>query len=194
MRRPNRLRSRNSTAWALIALLVITNASSGTAAGEEGDDQDLGPPRAVLDGHWSAVWTIEFSPIGDMLAAASVSDGAITLWDTRKAQHHAMLETESVNAYSLAFSPDGRTLAGGYWGWGPSRKPIAGSIKLWDVVNGHVRAELTHEPPRGIHRLAYSPDNKTLAAIEVWHEPQTGRKTQMTTIWDTVTHRVRRAV
>ncbi|MBV8384217.1 MAG: hypothetical protein JOZ63_16540, partial [Planctomycetaceae bacterium] len=60
---------------------------------------------------------------------------------------------------SVAFSPDGKTLAAGYSGGG------GGGVVLWDVA---ARQRLGDEPlpvsEGGVWSVAFSPDGKTLAA------------------------------
>jgi WD40 repeat protein len=61
---------------------------------------------------------------------------------------------------SVAFSPDGKTLAAGY----SEVTGGAGGVVLWDVAT---RARVTHEPlrvHRGVRSVAFSPDGRTLAA------------------------------
>src|SRR2546430_17696837 len=58
---------------------------------------------------------------------------------------------------SLAFSPDGRTLASGSW--------FDGEIRLWDVATGKNTATLKgHDGD--VTSVAFSPDGKTLASGE----------------------------
>ena len=62
--------------------------------------------------------------------------------------------------YSVAFSPDGKTLAAGYGLIG-----LRGSVVLWDVAT---RKRLAEDPLRveegNVQSVAFSPDGKTLAA------------------------------
>jgi WD40 repeat protein len=57
---------------------------------------------------------------------------------------------------SLAFAPDGKTLASNTVGG-------EGAITLWDVGTGRVLATLRDTPPP-LWRVAFAPDGKTLAA------------------------------
>src|SRR2546422_1065184 len=72
---------------------------------------------------------------------------------------------------SVAFSPDGKTLASGGGGSGP------GEIKLWDVATGKERAALKGHT-RGVTSVAFSPDGKTLAS---------GDDDQTIRLWDVQT-------
>jgi dipeptidyl aminopeptidase/acylaminoacyl peptidase len=91
----------------------------------------------ALQGHVGAVRAIAFSPDGKILAAAGgrlgVADvrgdlwakpGQITLWDTASGRQIATLTGHKGFVFSVAFSPDGKTLASG---------SFDRTIKLWDV-------------------------------------------------------------
>src|SRR4051794_23520659 len=61
----------------------------------------------------------------------------------------------------LAFSPDGKTLAGGVW-WGKAVPDLPdGGVILWDVATGKRASVL--KGYRGVTALAFSPDGKLLA-------------------------------
>jgi WD40 repeat protein len=93
---------------------------------------------------------------------------------TAGAKERATLRGHIGSVVSVAFSPDGKTLASGGGD---------GSIKLWDVASGKLRATLTgHKERRTIWVLAFSADGKALASagdfnsIRVW-DVRTGRNT-----------------
>src|SRR5262249_51778640 len=76
--------------------------------------------------------------------------------------------------HSIAFSPDGNTLASG---------AQDKAIILWDVATG--KATSTWTAPRPVESVAFSPDGKTLAAaaqseVELW-DVATGTKTVLGT-------------
>jgi len=111
----------------------------------------------------SSLLSIALSP-GGHLAATSAADGTVQLWrPSDPAAPARVLVTGQTGLAPVAFSPDGRLLATGGSG---------GSVVLWNAASGTERAVLT--PPGGaalgsqpgslIEHIAFSPDNKTLAA------------------------------
>jgi WD40 repeat protein len=83
--------------------------------------------RATLVGHAGWVSSLAFSPDGSMLAAASLEGDhskEIRLWDAASGQ--ALATLSGVNSHSVAFSPDGRSIATG---------DVSGAAKIWDVAD-----------------------------------------------------------
>ena len=82
------------------------------------------------------------------------------LWDvaTRKRLLEDPLPVKVGGVHSVAFSPDGKTLAAGY---SPARR------RCGAVGRGHPQTPPGGSPPRdegGVESVAFSPDGKTLAA------------------------------
>ncbi len=122
---------------------------------------DITEPGSVL--------TLAFSPDSETLASGS-RDTTIRLWNTKTTHHKVTLTGHSGWVTTVVFSSDGKTIASGatYTHWSSDS-----SIRLWDAKTGkHLR---TIETPDLVRRLAFSPDNETLAsintnnAIHIWN-------------------------
>ncbi|MCI0657370.1 MAG: WD40 repeat domain-containing protein, partial [Acidobacteria bacterium] len=98
--------------------------------------------------------TFAFSPDGTVLAIASWlgEDRGVSLWSVKDCKLRSKLLNGSFK--SVAFSPDGRTLA--------ASNADDRCIYLWNVTTGHLRKLEGHaDLGRG---LAFSPDSRTLAS------------------------------
>jgi WD40 repeat protein len=134
----------------------------------------LGPP---LTGHINTVdvfgfglsGAVAFSPNGRTLATNG-DYGTVILWDlSDRTRPRRLGEPVSVftglssydlsmDSYSMAFSPDGRTLATG---------STDQTVTLWDVTEP-TRLRRLDQPPTGraelaMHTVAFSPDGRTVA-------------------------------
>ena len=114
---------------------------------------DITEPGSVL--------TLAFSPDGETLASGS-RDTTIRLWNTKTTHHKVTLTGHGGRITTVVFSSDGKTIASGatYTHWNSDS-----SIRLWDAKTGkHLR---TIKTPDLVRMLAFSPDNETLASINI---------------------------
>jgi WD40 repeat protein len=127
-------------------------------------DAATGAEVAILEQEQGNVFCVDFSPDGTLVAAGS-SYGELRLLDAATLTLQAVWEgTHETDVRSVAFSPDGTTLATvGY----------DQAVKLWDVASG---AELASAPghTRQVSNLALSPDGRLILAgsydgtLRVW--------------------------
>ncbi|MCP2730155.1 WD40 repeat domain-containing protein [Symplocastrum sp. BBK-W-15] len=131
---------------------------------------ETGNLLATLVGHSSAVLSVAFSPVGQILASSSnleLRDGCIKLWDVEPARLRQTLGGGLINlrVNSLAFSPDGQTLASGH---------AEAKIRLWHLGSGQLRQTLKGHG-WDVNSLAFSPDGRFLVsggldgAIKIWN-------------------------
>ena len=122
---------------------------------------------------------LDFDPQGTTLAAAVAGLPRIRRWDieTRRLLEPD-LELAAENAHGVAFSPDGRWLAGaGGLRYGNG---IPGDAKIWDTATGQLRFTLAGVRD-WLTRVKFSPDGRWVAAsggggfVKIW-EAETGRE------------------
>ncbi len=115
-----------------------------------------------------SISSVAFSPDGTIIAAgyedsAYVEEaGGVMLWDTagRRRLPEAPLIVEEGSVNSVAFSPDGKTIAAGYVG----AENVTGVV-LWDTATRHRLTVDALEVSEGdVYSVAYSPDGKMIAA------------------------------
>src|SRR5260221_7379502 len=128
-------------------------------------DVKAGQAKSVLPG-MSGGSGLAFSRDGQTLATAN--HGSITFWDVATGTQRLSWQTSS---YSLAFSPDGKTIASG---------DSDNTVSLWDAKTGSKEGDLI--PPlslslgirTNITAVAFSPDGQTLASggsdnyVRIW--------------------------
>jgi WD40 repeat protein len=139
--------------------LVLFDAATGAAV------RSLASP----DGHV----VLAFSPDGTLLATAGRSDAAVVrLWQVATGQllFTARLPGDRWPAWCVAFSPDGKTLAGGL---------ESGEVRLWDVATGRERVRLSGHGGR-VRWIGFHPDGRSLA-VAGWLPDN------VVHIWDLVT-------
>ncbi|MGI5373083.1 WD40 repeat domain-containing serine/threonine protein kinase [Streptomyces sp. CA-251387] len=130
-------------------------------------DNRTDKPAAYYD-HKTNVTSVAFSPDGRTLASAGDDSGSnltphhsALLWNVadrdpdpygQDGPRATLSHTQGVT--SVAFSPDGKTLATG---------SLDDKIRLWDVADGRQKATLSDSNVTSVEDLEFSPDGKTLA-------------------------------
>ena len=156
-------------------------------------DIATGKSIATFSAHSGSPCCVAFSHDGKNLASAGIADGLVKLWDVATGKTTATFgpisaserdrfvpDEDFTRVECVAFSPDGKTLASGYY---------EGTIRFWDVatcrniatVKGAEAARYSQPQfaqtllfhGRSVHSLAFSPDSKILASnafesVDLW--------------------------
>ncbi len=99
---------------------------------------------------------LAFRPDGRLLTVSSRTHPLLQTWDP--ATGTCASAAVNVGTEALAFSPDGRLLAGAAGG---------GTVRVWDLAAGHQRAYLDPWYSGGAPHLAFRPDGTTLAVARL---------------------------
>jgi WD40 repeat protein len=139
-----------------------------------GVNTDRDPPtfteRTSFPAHQGGVLAVAFQPGGKLLATGGW-DGKAKLWDAATGKHIDDLAGHSKKVVTVAFSHDGRLLATG---------SVDTTVKLWDVDRRKELATLPGEEGGFVSSLAFSPDDRSLAAATGVKEGQAAQ----VRLWD----------
>lgn len=124
-------------------------------------DVETGHRIADITGHKDIIHAWAFSPDSKTLATAS-RDMTIQLWEITTGKQIQRFQTHTVTPTAVAFSGDGKILAGGVY---DSRLGRSHLIRLWELPSGHVLTNLVGHTG-GIDALRFSDDGKTLASSD----------------------------
>lgn len=112
-------------------------------------------PSWIVDAHRGPVDSLAFAPDGERLATGAESDGFVRIWRAGTGKEERAIRHEG-GAFSLCFSPDGRSLA------------CAGSglVTIWDADDSKERRAL-RGPRAALLRLAFHPEGVLLTGVAI---------------------------
>jgi WD40 repeat protein len=160
------------------AVLAVAFAANGKLVASAGADKQVlvwesatGKVLHRLNGHPADVTALAWAPGSAALLAAAGHEGTVRLWNVGQAK---AVKLKGVNEMvSLAWSPDGKWLAGGQ---------ADHRLVIWQATTAKV-LHVLEEPgsPPQVSALAWSPSGFVLAAgrgnhtMQLW-DPRTGKK------------------
>jgi tetratricopeptide (TPR) repeat protein len=146
-------------AWVGIDKLFITHV--------EPPPGPSSPTPRILTGHTGVVYSVVFSPDGQLLASGS-ADQTIRLWKVGDGSLVRELKGHTRPVQSVAFSPDGQLLASG---------SNDQTVRLWKVGDGSLVRELKGHT-EWVRSVAFSPHGQALASassdltVRLWSSPK----------------------
>ena len=129
-----------------------------------------------IDEPFEYVNSVAFSPDSSILASAGAWNDRMRLWDVASGKQKIILTGHGSGVFSVAFSPDGSTLASGC---------EDKTVRLWDVASGQQKTVLTGHTG-SVLSVAFSPDGSTLASgsrdktVRLWNVASGQQKAVLT--------------
>jgi WD40 repeat protein len=133
--------------------------------------QDRPKLTSLLQSDEGCIENVAFSSNGKTIAAGyykcregDSDGGGVVLWDVaaRKRLSDEPLSVSEGSVYSVAFSPDGMTIAAGYHS--KREGDSGGGVVLWDVTTSKRLVEEPLSVSEGsVYKVAFSPDGKIIA-------------------------------
>ena len=112
------------------------------------------PYQIPLIGHHNYIFSLAFSPKGNMLVSGSY-DEAVSLWDVRSGRVMKTLPAHSDPVGGVDFNRDGTLLAS---------CSSDGLIRMWDAMTGQCLRTLVHEDRRQVTSVQFTPNSQYLMA------------------------------
>ena len=147
-----------SGAVLLVLLGTVWGLVGGSVPEPAKTEEQAQPQSRVLGEHRYAVRCLAFAPDGKTLATGDGYPGApgeIKLWDVSTGRELTTLRGSPNGFYTVAFAPNGQTLAG---------VSFDQVLTLWDVATGRELARVPVSVPSFLHTVL-APDGRTLAMV-----------------------------
>jgi WD40 repeat protein len=191
------------TAAPQVALLLAVEANrlASTAVARNSLQQALVynlPIVTLLHGRTAMVNSVAFSPGGKTLASGGCGKvdgngyctlGEIQLWDMVTHKQLGALPGHAGVVNSVAFSPDGKTLASGGCGKVDGSEICTGEIQLWDVATHKQLGTPLTGNAAIVNSVAFSRDSKTLASGGCQLDSSGHCTLGEIQLWDVATHK-----
>ena len=128
-----------------------------SACGKSKQENTSAPSRGIR----RLSHSVAFNPLDGETLASGSGDGTVRLWEVSTGNHLRTFEGHRDPVYSMAFHPNGQTLASGSGGY--SLGDNDNTVRLWEVSTGNHLRTLGHTG--AVHSVAFSPlDGQVLAS------------------------------